>query len=228
MRGEKGSVTRRESKTETFGKRRSMSALSGLAARLSVSSVAKSRFVTRARETEAAELLEFALALPIILVMVVGLLDFAHAYSLKQKLANAAREGARVGGSESTLDTTTANPQTVQAIKDDVTTYLQDAGINTSFIGTTLSWTVSPTSTGTYYTTSGGVNYGLKIERNVPITYTNPNDASLVTVSATRVTLYYPYDWTFGFDQVIKLLVPSSTFTDPIRIETDAMMANPS
>jgi len=186
------------------------------------------KIVARIRETEAAELLEFALALPIILVMVVGLLDFAHAYSIKQKLANAVREGARIGGSEGTLDTSTANPGSVTAIKDDVTTYLLDAGINTSFIGTTLSWTPTPVSTGTYYTTSGGVNYGLKIERNVPVPYTNPNTSSLVTLPATRVTLYYPYDWTFGFDQVIKLLVPSSTFSDPIRIETDALMANPS
>lgn len=192
------------------------------------SSVRALKFVMRMRETEAAELLEFALALPIILVMVVGLLDFAHAYSIKQKLANAAREGARVGASENRADTTTTNPGSVKAIKDDVTTYLLDAGINTSFIGTTLSWTPCPGScTGTYYTTSGGVNYGLVIERNVKPTYKDPNTSNLVEVSSTRVTLYYPYDWTFGFDQVIKLLVPSSSFTDPIRIETDAMMANP-
>ena len=41
------------------------------------------------RETEASELLEFALALPLILVMVIGLLDFARGYNIKQKLANA-------------------------------------------------------------------------------------------------------------------------------------------
>jgi hypothetical protein len=61
----------------------------------------------------------------------------------------------------------------------------------------------------------------------VQLTYTDPNTGASTTLPATRVTLYYPYDWTFGFDQIIKLLVPSSTFTDPIRIETDAMMANP-
>jgi Flp pilus assembly protein TadG len=178
-------------------------------------------------ETEAAELLEFALALPVILVMVVGLLDFAHAYSIKQKLANAVREGARIGGSENAQDTNTSNPASVTAIKDDVVTYLQDAGINTSFVGSSLSWTIAPTSTGTYYTTRGGVNYGLEIERNVKITYTDPNTSNSVQLPSTRVTLYYPYDWTFGFNNVIKLLVPSSTFTDPIRIQTDALMANP-
>lgn len=204
-------------------------AASGLTRRLGSSSrLTALKFARRLRETEAAELLEFALALPLILVMVVGLLDFSQAYNIKQKLANAAREGARIGGSESKIDTTTTTPASVQTIYDDVVTYLQDAGINTSFIGTTLSWTPCPGScSGTYYTTSGGVNYGLLIERNVPVTYTDPNTGNVVTVSSTRVTLYYPYDWTFGFDQVIKLLVPSATFADPIRIETDAMMANP-
>jgi Flp pilus assembly protein TadG len=202
---------------------------SGLAGRVGRSSrLTATKFARRLRETEAAELLEFALALPLILVMVVGLLDFSHAYNIKQKLANAVREGARIGGSESVIDTTQSSPASVQSIKDDVTTYLQDAGIDTSFIGTTLSWTPCPgTCSGTYYTTSGGINYGLEIERNVLVTYTNPNTSQTVTVGSTRVTLFYPYDWTFGFDQVIKLLVPSATFTDPIRIETDAMMANP-
>jgi len=179
------------------------------------------KIATRVSNTEAAELLEFALALPLILVMVVGLLDFSHAYNLKQKLANAAREGARIGGSEGTSDINTSNPKSVQAIKDDVTTYLLDAGVNTSFIGTSLSYNTA-TFTGTYYTTSGGTNYGLKIERNVIVV-----DSAGNNILSTRVTLYYPYDWTFGFDHVIKLLIPSSTFTSPIRIETDAMMANP-
>ena len=216
------------SKIGTSGSRQPSCTFSGLAARLRGSSSAMAlKFATRARKTEAAELLEFALALPMILVMVVGLLDFSHAYNIKQKLANAAREGARIGGSENMQDTTTNNPGSVKAIKDDVTTYLLDAGVDTSFIGTTLSWTPSPVSNGTYYTTSGGVNYGLQIERNVQVPYTDPNTGASAPIPSTRVTLYYPYDWTFGFDQVIKLLIPSATFTDPIRITTDAMMANP-
>ena len=189
-------------------------------------SVTALKVATRVRETEAAELLEFALALPIILVMVVGLLDFSHAYSLKQKLANAAREGARIGGSEDAQDINTPSPASVQTIKDDVTTYLLDAGVDTSFIGTNMSYNVA-TFTGTYYTTSGGNNYGLEIERNVLVPYTDPNTGLQTQILSTRVTLYYPYDWTFGFNQVIKLLVPSSTFSNPIRIQTDAMMANP-
>ena len=44
---------------------------------------------------EGSELLEFALVVPLLLVFVVGIVDFGSAYNLKQQLNNAAREGAR-------------------------------------------------------------------------------------------------------------------------------------
>ncbi|HXH49217.1 MAG TPA: TadE family protein [Terriglobia bacterium] len=178
---------------------------------------------TRLKETEGAELLEFALALPMILVMVAGLLDFARAYNIKQKLANAVREGARYQSNE-TGDLNSSTPSTVPTLRDEVVTYLTNAGgINTSFIGTTLSYTGPPTCTGTWYTTRGGVNYGLMVERCVKV----PDTANSTTILSTRVTLYYPYDWTFGFDHIMKLMLPSSNFTSPIRIQTDATMSNP-
>lgn len=176
-----------------------------------------SRVVRRGRRTEGAELLEFALALPVILVMLIGLLDFAHAYNIKQKLANAAREGARLGGSEVTSDITQSTPDSVQAIKDDVTAYLQDANVNTSFISSTM--TPAGNYTWTYYSSG---NYGLEVQRNVTIV-----DSGGVSIPSTRVVLRYPYDWTFGFNYIVKLLVPSASFAGPITIATDATMANP-
>jgi Flp pilus assembly protein TadG len=190
--------------------------------RLSISGLPIS-ISTRLKETEGAELLEFALALPMILVMVAGLLDFSRAYNIKQKLANAAREGARYMCNE-TGDLNSSSPASVPTLRDEVVTYLTNAGgLSTSFIGTTLSYTGPPTSTGTWYTTRAGVNYGLKVERNVQV----PDTANATTITATRVTLYYPYDWTFGFDHIMKLLLPSSNFTSPIRIQADATMSRP-
>lgn len=175
---------------------------------------------TLSKGSEGAELLEFALALPLILVMVVGLLDFATAYNLRQKLANAAREGARLGSSQNSADITTSSPNSVQSIKDDVTTYLLDAGVNTSFIGTTIS-AVGPNMNGccvwTYYSTG---TYGLKIERQVPIPSGGTN------LPSVRVTLNYPYDWTFGFNHVIKLMAPSATSVGTINISANATMVN--
>lgn len=178
---------------------------------------------------EGAELLEFALLLPIILVMVVGLLDFARAYNIKQKLANAARDGARLGAAEPTADIEgppTPTPATVQAIADDVTTYLQDAGVDTSFISASASPCVTsgnPNGFCWQYLSTG--NYGLTIEREVQVL-----DANNIPLRSTRVTLVYPYDWTFGFNHVIALLYynffHAGTLPSTISITTDAMMQN--
>ena len=176
------------------------------------------------RATEAAELLEFALLLPILLVMVAGILDFATAYNLQQKLANAAREGARMATSQTRqgLDNPDcgAVPCSVQTVKDDITTYLQQAGVNTSFIATTATYTASEPFTATYYTSSGGTNYGLKIVRADPVAING------TTVLETHITLTYPYDWTFGFNHIIRLLIPSATTLSQIGIETDATMVD--
>jgi TadE-like protein len=180
------------------------------------------KFTTRLKETEAAELLEFALALPMILAMVAGLLDFSRAYNIKQKLANAAREGARVEATAPGIEITNSSPPSLPTLRDDVVTYLNNAKLSTSFIGTTSTY--DPTScTGTWYTTRGTstTKYGLKVERCVQVF-----DSTGVPIQSTRITLYYPYDWTFGFDHIIKLLIPSSTFTGPIMIETDATISN--
>src|SRR5690242_4226020 len=48
------------------------------------------------RSAEGAELYEFAMALPLMLVLVVGIIDFAGAYNTKHITANAAREAARM------------------------------------------------------------------------------------------------------------------------------------
>ena len=178
------------------------------------------------RDAEAAELLEFALALPLILVMVVGLLDFANAYHLKQELANAAREGARLGASEGMTDITNypAMTTSVQAVHDDVVAYLQNAGVNTSFISASASTCVTAGNPGgfCYDFNSSGI-YGLRVERAVQILN---SDSNATTLYATRVTLNYPYNWTFGFNHVITLLIPSASYAGTLDIETDAMMQN--
>jgi Flp pilus assembly protein TadG len=181
----------------------------------------KSEILRLLKNTEAAELLEFALALPLILVMVIGLLDFAHAYNLKQKLANAAREGARLAANEGTYDITDSAPSSVTSVKDDVTTYLSDAGVNTSFMATSMTYNASAgVCTATYYKAVGGVNYGLMIERCIHV-----DDSSGVEIPAVRVTLSYPYNWTYGFNHIIKLLIPSANFAGTINIQTDATMS---
>src|SRR5262245_65544382 len=55
----------------------------------------------RPKSTErGAELVEFALVLPILLVVIAGLWDFGRAYRTYQAITNSAREGARLDVSQ--------------------------------------------------------------------------------------------------------------------------------
>ncbi len=51
-------------------------------------------------EDHGSQIVEFAVSLPLLVVLVVGIFDFGSAFTLKQKLAYAALEGARVGSEE--------------------------------------------------------------------------------------------------------------------------------
>jgi Flp pilus assembly protein TadG len=62
---------------------------------------------------------ELALALPLLLLILVGIFEFARAYSIKQTLVNAAREGARTAVVQSSSGT--PNSTTVSTV---VTNYL--------------------------------------------------------------------------------------------------------
>src|SRR5260370_20680101 len=62
------------------------------------------------RSSSGSQLLEFALVVPLLLAMVIGILDFGQAYNLKQKLTNAAREGARFAIEEPCADCSQAAP----------------------------------------------------------------------------------------------------------------------
>jgi hypothetical protein len=172
------------------------------------------------RRERGSELVEFATLLPILLVLTIGLFDFAVAYNLRQKLANAAREGARLGASQSMLDLTQTAPSSVDALHDAVVTYLQGAAVDTSFIGPTM--TSAGSFTWTYY--SSGTE-GLKVERVSQFPAGCGSSSSDPCSSGTRVTLTYPYNWTFGFNQIASML-GGSGFNGTITILTSALMEN--
>jgi len=59
-----------------------------------------------ARQDSGQAMVELALALPLLLLILVGIFEFARAYSIKQSLVNGAREGARIAVVQSPLDAT--------------------------------------------------------------------------------------------------------------------------
>src|SRR5262249_23547552 len=77
------------------------------------------------RRTEAAALIEFAVALPLLVVLVVGIFDFGGAFNLKQELNNAVREGARFPSSQPTNDLASVSPAppSVDAVRFVVDSY---------------------------------------------------------------------------------------------------------
>ncbi len=169
---------------------------------------------------EAAQLVEFAVILPLLMVIIVGIFDFSQAFNLKQKLGNAAFQGARLGSSEPTTDLTQATPLTVTSIRDVVDTYLQRAGISDCGLGAitagaALTWTAS----GTCF---GSSTFTLTIQRGY--TFAASVNGTTVNVVATKVTISYPYQW--QFNRVIQVLVPGATYGGISQIQTTAIVPN--
>ncbi len=62
-----------------------------------------------AKRTTGQSFVEFALMLPVFLILVMGILDMARAFSALQMVTNAAREGARVGIMPASLSSVVTN-----------------------------------------------------------------------------------------------------------------------
>jgi Flp pilus assembly protein TadG len=189
------------------------------------------------RRERGAELLELALSLPILLVLAAGVMDFANAWNVRQVLANAAREGARLGATQPMLDLNTTDPGTIQSICEDVADYLSQANVSTAFMNGTNtnpaagcatptaipdsgSSLTNPVPLGWTYYSSG--TYGMEIQRTVPV------DSSSENVSSTEVTLNFPFSWPFGFNRVINLFTKGSGsgYPNTISIQVSSTMAN--
>src|SRR5881227_3967771 len=99
----------------------------------------------------AAQIVEFAVVLPLLVVMVVGIFDFGQAFSIRQKLTFAARDAARFGSSQPTNDLTQATPISVSAIRDLIDADMLSAGLNDCGLGTisqvgAVAWTATGTA----------------------------------------------------------------------------------
>ena len=165
------------------------------------------------RGTEGAELYEFAMALPLLLVLVVGIIDFARAYNTKHITSNAAREAARLISSTPLSDSAcptawtinspgSGTPCAVTATATTVANYLTAAGLNQGACLSTATATFAPVLTWTY--ACNNVTLVIYKAYDTP----NPYDPTS-TIKSTKVTLSYPY--TFMFGRIIGLLVPGAT-----------------
>jgi Flp pilus assembly protein TadG len=165
-----------------------------------------------AEDCRASQIVEFAVTVPLMMVLVVGILDFGNAFNMKQKLTNAAREAARLGASETTSDLTNPSPNSVLAIRDLVSNYLQNARINDCGIGTAAATPVGG-STPWKWTFSGTCPNGtlvLTVDRGNVFTSSVTSGGNSVKVISTSVTINYPYSW--QFNRVIGILVSGASY----------------
>lgn len=173
--------------------------------------------------TEASQILEFAVALPLLVVLVVSIFDFGQAFNLKHELRNAAREGARYGSTLPLTDIDSgATPASVTGAWGLVDAYLLRSEINDCGLGSASPVWASSTSTATATATGCPGNLTLTIERayvlNSTIYFNN------MDVICTKVSITYPYQW--HFSRVIQLLVPGSTYGATLPVAADALMPN--
>lgn len=188
---------------------------------------------------EASALAEFAVALPLLVVLVVGIFDFGGAFNTKQELNNAAREGARLGASLPTNDlsnTPPPNPPTVDAVRYVVDSYLQAARINDCGLGASgLQATVQSTLTFVYQAEASPCSASSPLTLTIirgfgapgctlqAIGYGAANPINPY-IPCTQVIISYPYQWIFN--SVVQLIVPGASYGTLILIQTDATAIN--
>lgn len=173
--------------------------------------------------SEASQIVELAVSLPLLMVFVIGITDFGTAFNLKQKANNAAREGARIAANQYMADVVNASPNSIFAIHDAVDNYLLAARVNDCGLSS-----ATPTKVGltwTYTANTGCPGNGtltLTIDRGHTFQTT---DANTTTLETTHILISYPYQWRFG--SFIRVFAPGANYaTGVTQITADALMTN--
>jgi Flp pilus assembly protein TadG len=172
------------------------------------------RSVSLLQDAQGAALLEFAIALPLLVLFVVGIYDFSGAFNQKQKIEQAAQEGAIIAGAQPMNDiaASNTNPDSLQPVVTAVFNSLLASGVLPNGTTCTAPGTVTGPTGGLTWTytisacTKTGGNLVIAINRgSVCPACTAAPPAAVATV----VTVSYPYAW--RFNSVIQLLFPGST-----------------
>jgi Flp pilus assembly protein TadG len=179
-------------------------------------------------ESEGSALLEFAITLPLLVVFVVGIYDFSGAFNQKQKIEQAAQEGAILAASQSTVDlssfpTPNLNPNSLQQVVTAVFNSLTYSGVLAQGACTPPGTGVPVSGLKWTYTIAGcsslnsGDNLVITIDRGFVSGGVQPPVCTVVTVS-------YPYHW--RFNSVIQLLIPGANYAAITSVQESATVHN--
>jgi hypothetical protein len=171
------------------------------------------------RDERGAALLEFAISLPLLVVFVVGIYDFSGAFNQKQKIEQAAQEGAILAGAASTSDIqqTAVNQDSLKPVVVAVFNSLAAGGLlpNANLgVGCQMPPPIPaqpPSTTLTWaYTISGCSKAPFGSDQLVITINRGWYSATTPVAIGTMVTVTYPYHW--QFNRVIQLLVPGASY----------------
>jgi len=176
------------------------------------------------RQSEGAAILEFAIALPLLVVFTIGIYDFSAAFDEKQKIEQAAQEGAVVAGAQPTSDlfsdlAPNANPPSLQPVASAVLNSLAGSGVTTAACPLVapapagLTWTYTIGGCNSAYPSDNliiAINRGWICSPSWPTSDTRRCASAPPEAVGTTVTITYPYHWRFS--SVIQFLVPGASY----------------
>jgi hypothetical protein len=192
------------------------------------------------RDERAAQIVEFAVSLPLLVIFVVGIYDFSGAFTLKQKLTNIARDAARTAAADPASDLTnptntnglpTSLNDSFQVVQNYLTANkIANCGITAPAAPTNLTWTFTAPGSctvglqtltinrGYYYSSLGGGALPTAACSNGTVGSGN------LAVISTCVSIQYVYQWQFG--RVANLIGSAITLPASITVTAVAMNEN--
>jgi len=178
------------------------------------------------RNDRGSALLEFAITLPLLVVFVVGIYDFSGAFNQKQKIEQAAQEGAIIAGAQPMTDiqASNGNPDSLQPVVTAIVNSLGGSGVlpNANQGSCKPPFAASGHSGLTWTYTVSGCPDDLVITINRGAVSTTASPAAV----GTMVTVSYPYHWRL-FGNVIQLFVPGpNSYSSPTQITGKATVHN--
>jgi len=186
--------------------------------------------------SEGSAILEFAIALPLLVVFTIGIYDFSAAFDEKQKIEQAAQEGAIVAGAQPTSDlfsdlAPNANPPSLQPVASAVLNSLAGSGVTTAACALAppgapsgLTWTFTIAGCSSAYPSDSlviAINRGWVCSSGVGPCASAPPAPEAV---GTTVTITYPYHWRFS--SVIQFLVPGASYAAQTSLNEAATVHN--
>ena len=177
-------------------------------------------------DAQGSAILEFAITLPLLVVFVVGIYDFSGAFNQKQKIEQAAQEGAIIAGAQPMTDIAasgSSNPASLQPVVTAIVNSLAGSGVLSP--GACPPPYPAPTQAGLMwtYTISGCSGGQLGDDLIIAINRGSVSGSGPATV-CTIVTVKYPYHW--RFNSVIQLLIPGASYAAITQLTESATVHN--